>query len=162
MVRIKNRYLLFNVLYPNPPTNAGPISEPSTAPSPLEFLRPTNRDITARELATVIRQQIEQQFGDYGGGLAGSLAVKHFSPETSTGIVRVSREHYRIVWAALTLIRELKGQDVVIRVVRVSGTIKKAEKEAIARAKGDIARFTGGKLAPLQVMEVDSSSDLEE
>lgn len=161
MVRIKNRYILFNILYPAAPTGSAPLSEPTTAPSALEFLRPTSRDITNSTLAAIIRENIALQSGDYGSGVAASLAVKHFSPDTSTGILRVSREHYRIVWAALTLIRELKGQDVVVRVVRISGTMKKAEKEAIRRAKGDIERFASGNGAPLQVM-VDDGSDMEE
>lgn len=160
MVRIKNRYILFNILYPVAPTGAR-LSEPTTVPSPLEFLRPTSTDITKSSLAAIVRDNIAQQFGDYGAGATGSLVVKHFSPETSTGIIRVSREHYRIVWAALTLIRELKGQEVVVRVVRVSGTIKKAEKEAIRRAKSDIERFTSGNGAPLQIM-IDDGSDMEE
>jgi len=64
--------------------------------------------------------------------------VKYFSPTTSTGILRCPREHHRLVWAALTLIKEILGKPVVIRVVRVSGTIKKAEQEGIRRAKDEI------------------------
>lgn len=48
-----------------------------------------------------------------------------------------------MVWAALTYIREIQGKPVVIRVVRVSGTIKKAELEAVRRAKVDIERMKG-------------------
>jgi ribonuclease P/MRP protein subunit POP5 len=66
------------------------------------------------------------------------VTVKYFSPATSTGIVRVGREHYRLVWAALTYVREIKGRPCVLRVVHVSGTIKKAELEAVRRAKADI------------------------
>lgn len=70
-------------------------------------------------------------------------AVKYFSPVTSTGILRVARENYRLVWAALTYVKEIQGRPVVIRVVRVSGTIKKAEVEAVRRAKVDIERMRG-------------------
>jgi hypothetical protein len=70
-------------------------------------------------------------------------AVKYFSHVTSTGIVRVARENYRMVWAALTYLREIQGRPVVVRVVRVSGTIKKAEMEAVRRAKVDIERMRG-------------------
>ena len=64
--------------------------------------------------------------------------MKYFSPTTSTGILRCPREHHRLVWAALTFIKEILGKPVVIRVVKVSGTIKKAEQEGIRRAKEEI------------------------
>ena len=41
---------------------------------------------------------------------------------------------------ATTAVRSEKGQGVVFRVVRVSGTIKKAEEEALRRARRDILR----------------------
>lgn len=69
--------------------------------------------------------------------------VKYLSPATSTAIVRVTRAHYRLVWAALTYTTRLPGPvDVacVLRVVRVSGTIRKSEEEAIRRAKASILR----------------------
>jgi ribonuclease P/MRP protein subunit POP5 len=63
--------------------------------------------------------------------------VKYFSPATSTAIIRVSRDHYRLVWAALTFTSQLPkiGQPCVLQVVRVSGTIRKAEEEAVRRAQ---------------------------
>ena len=48
-----------------------------------------------------------------------------------------------MVWAALTFITKLPQPNhtpVVIKVVRVSGTIRKAEEEVIKRAKGIIRR----------------------
>lgn len=47
--------------------------------------------------------------------------VKYLSPSTSTLIIRVSREHYRTLWAALTLLRRMGGQEVICRVIHVSG-----------------------------------------
>jgi len=67
-----------------------------------------------------------------------SLTVKYFSPTTSTGIIRCGRDAYRIVWCALTFIQEILGKPVVIRVIRVSGTIKKVEMAGIRRAKEEI------------------------
>ena len=71
------------------------------------------------------------------------MLVKYFSPATSTAIIRVSRDHYRLVWAALTFTTRLPkpvDQACVMQVVRVSGTIKKAEEEAIRRARMSIKR----------------------
>lgn len=77
--------------------------------------------------------------------------VIYLSPATSTAIVRVSRDHYRLVWAALTFITKLPKpieQACCVRVVRCSGTIKKVEEEAVRRAREFIVRArlqgTGG------------------
>lgn len=64
--------------------------------------------------------------------------VKYLSRATSTFIVKTSRSQYRMVWAALTLMDQIPvsdGSSCVFRVVRVSGTIRKAEQEAIRRAR---------------------------
>ena len=64
--------------------------------------------------------------------------MKYLSRATSTFIVRTSRTHYRLVWAALTLMDRLPvadGSACVFRVAHVSGTIRKAEEEAIKRAR---------------------------
>lgn len=71
------------------------------------------------------------------------IIVNYYSPSTSTAIIRCPRDHYEMVWAALTyttrLPRPLDNIPVVIRVVRVSGTIKKAEEEVIRQSQ-DIVR----------------------
>jgi ribonuclease P/MRP protein subunit POP5 len=64
--------------------------------------------------------------------------VKYLSHATSTFILRVSRDHYRIAWAALSLMNKVPvkdGRSCVFRVVRVSGTIRKAQEELIRRAR---------------------------
>jgi ribonuclease P/MRP protein subunit POP5 len=69
--------------------------------------------------------------------------VKYLSPATSTFIIRVSRAHYRIAWAALSFMKTIpvkNGRRCVFRVVRVSGTIRKAEEEAIRSAREMILR----------------------
>ena len=63
--------------------------------------------------------------------------------KTSTAIIRVSRDHYRLVWAALTFTTRLPkpvDQACVIQIVRVSGTIKKSEEAAIRLARQSIKR----------------------
>jgi len=50
------------------------------------------------------------------------------------------------VWAALSFVTKLPRpieEKCVVQVVRVSGTIKKAEEEAIRRARATILRATG-------------------
>lgn len=72
--------------------------------------------------------------------------MKYLSPATSTAIVRVARAHYKLVWAALTYITQLPQpieRRCVVQVVRVSGTIRKAEEAAIRRARMGIANARG-------------------
>jgi ribonuclease P/MRP protein subunit POP5 len=64
--------------------------------------------------------------------------VKYLSTATSTFILRVSRAHYQVAWAALSMMNSVpvkEGKKCIFRVVRVSGTMKLAEKEVIRRAR---------------------------
>src|SRR5205085_8991263 len=69
--------------------------------------------------------------------------VKYLSLATSTFILRVSRAHYRLVWAALAFMDHVpvkNGKHCVMRVVRVSGTMRKAGEEAVERDRRLIGR----------------------
>ncbi|TVY56845.1 Ribonuclease P/MRP protein subunit POP5 [Lachnellula cervina] len=147
MVRIKNRYLLVNILYPELEKGASKTEIPDV----ISFNQPTTNALSPQILLRGIRAGVAELFGDYGSGTIAISAstsnvveavnqapVKYFSPATSTFILRVSRDHYRIAWAALSFMNSVpikNGKNCVFRVVRVSGTIRKAEEEAIRRAK---------------------------
>lgn len=134
MVRLKHRWLLFEILYP---------SESSVIP-----FSAASQDVTTKLLTDALRQQISYNFGDHGSGLvSSSLSIRYLSATTSTGIVRVSRDHYRMVWAGLTFIRELAGRECVVTVRRVSGTVKKAEEEILRRDKMALKSIKIGKMA---------------
>ncbi|OQU94443.1 hypothetical protein CLAIMM_00798 isoform 2 [Cladophialophora immunda] len=187
MVRIKHRYLLFNILYPSPPPSssatpaapsapfAGPASttkqaSATTTPPYILFLRPSPGYLTPALLVTHLRSQIQTLFGDHGASVTQSaLRLVYFSPATSTGILRVPRAHFRLVWASLTFLTGIPpppshrsvggggtggrrggggGVDAatrpelacVVRVVRVSGTIRKSEEELLRKARRDVVR----------------------
>ncbi|KAK0356091.1 RNA-binding protein pop5 [Friedmanniomyces endolithicus] len=154
MVRIKHRYLLVNILYPDAkysqlrPATKGDDDVPYT----VQFRRPSPDQMNGGLLMRLIRDGVVELFGDYGSGkIAGSLQVKYFSAATSTAIIRVSREHCRLVWSALTFATRLPrpvDQPCVIQVVRVSGTIRKAEEEAIRRARLSIRRAEAAAKSP--------------
>lgn len=153
MVRIKSRYLLVNILYPELDTETGN----SKIPDIVQYHQPTTDNITANDLWKGIRAEVEYLFGDYGAGAVAGSNVKYWSPATSTFILRVSREHYRIAWAALSLINRVPvkgGKNCVFRVVRVSGTIKKSQEEVIRRARDII-------LKTRREMDEQSGSKLE-
>ncbi|QDS73426.1 hypothetical protein FKW77_008476 [Venturia effusa] len=145
MVRIKHRYLLINILYPGPSSRAA--RAPSSAekiPDVVQFHAPTSDLLDQRLLAKMIREGVGELFGEWGMGMiAGSLKIIYLSPATSTAIIRVSRDHYRLVWAALTFVTRLPKpieEACCIRVVRCSGTTRKAEEEAVRRAKEFIVK----------------------
>lgn len=141
MVRLKHRYILFDVLYP-------PTSDPRTgqqrekfanfSKSPKDCLLSLHgtsaSSINARSIASLLKDVIEDHFGDFGGGTVGLLIiVKYFSNKTSTGIIRCSRTNFHQVMAALALVTKLDNYDVVMRCVHVSGTIRKCEEFSIKR-----------------------------
>ncbi|KAK7609256.1 Rpp14/Pop5 family-domain-containing protein [Phyllosticta paracitricarpa] len=141
MVRLKHRYLLVNFLYPSPATT---LKTPNALPNVIQFHQPSSDRLTGGYLVKLIRDSIVDLFGDHGAGIThGNLQVKYLSPATSTAIIRVARSHYRLVWAALSFLTRLAepvNQSCVVQVVRVSGTIRKAEEEAIRRAKQSVLR----------------------
>ena len=148
MVRLKHRYLLLNILYP-----AANKTTTSTT-SAICFRSPTPDHIHAGRLVDIVKIQITLLYGDFGLGISlGTLKVIYWSSATSTAILRVPRDHHRLVWAAISHVTEIPsntrrgdrgpappGTPCVVRVVRVSGTIRKAEEELIRRAKRDVVR----------------------
>ena len=55
----------------------------------------------------------------------------YHSTLTTLTILRVARQHYRLVWAGMTLLTSIGGQGVLPRVLAVSGTIKKLQNRAV-------------------------------
>jgi hypothetical protein len=79
MVRIKHRYLLVNILYPNPETaNVQPAkSGGNTIPYAVRFRQPSSDRVDHGILLKAIRNGVETVFGDYGSGkIASSLQSK--------------------------------------------------------------------------------------
>ncbi|VUC19969.1 unnamed protein product [Clonostachys rosea] len=137
MVRVKERYLLVNIIYPPEDSRAGNSSKPNL----IVQHQPTTENLTPGILVRALKAQVASLFGDYGAGcLESDLSVKYLSLATSTVIIRCSRDHYQMLWSALTFMdrvptKDGTGRPCIFRVVRVSGTIRKAEEEAIRQAK---------------------------
>ncbi|EPS32960.1 hypothetical protein POX_d04890 [Penicillium oxalicum] len=168
MVRLKNRYLLLDILYPEsttwPSTKA--ISQSPHA-AQVAIHAPTSNALTPGLLAKMIREEVGEMYGDWGVGKLGGasatgLQVKYLSPATSTAIIRCPRASFRLVWSALTYMSHVpaviepgtttagykrpnggRERPCVFRVLRVSGTMRKAEEEAIRRARREIVRVRG-------------------
>lgn len=84
MVRIKHRYLLVNILYPETaePNAKNPSNLPEQAlPDLVQFHRPSPNDLTPQLLARTIRDQVLLLYGDYGLGLVSSSLHGKCDPE---------------------------------------------------------------------------------
>lgn len=74
MVRLKHRYLLVNILYPedNKDKKHSKNSAGEDVPLALQFRRPSDDRVDAKLLARLIREGVADLFGDYGSGMTAS------------------------------------------------------------------------------------------
>ncbi|KAK7204330.1 ribonuclease P/MRP protein subunit [Myxozyma melibiosi] len=111
----------------------GPLANLPPAARKVVMRTPGPAAITSAAVNHAVRDAVNRMFGDLGAGLVkASLSLKYFSEATATGILRVSREHFTLAWAALTLLTEIAGTPVLVTVQHVSGTMKKCERAGIA------------------------------
>ncbi|EJU04286.1 hypothetical protein DACRYDRAFT_93646 [Dacryopinax primogenitus] len=123
MVRFKNRWLLVEFI-------------------PCGPSQTSQRTTTSKQIWSAVRDIVVHNFGEVGWGAVGAgLNVKYYSPVTNLCIMRVARDHYRMAWAALTLLTSLNGELCIPRVVHCSGTIKQVQIAAIKYDRELIARM---------------------
>jgi hypothetical protein len=67
MVRVKFRYLVVNLLYPEPPAKSK-----TSLPDLVQIHSPTPDAFHAGVLMRLIRDEVEELFGDYGMGMLSS------------------------------------------------------------------------------------------
>ncbi|OUM60575.1 hypothetical protein PIROE2DRAFT_46103 [Piromyces sp. E2] len=112
MVRFKNRYILFEIIYDEDEKK--------------------KLNINYSIISNAIKTSIEQNFGSYGIGITqSSFTIKYFSPVTKIGILRSSRKQFNMIWASLTFINNIQNNGCLVRVLHVGGTIKSTQKAAI-------------------------------
>ena len=77
MVRIKYRYLLVNILYPEQEVQNKkqlPAGSKDSLPYIVQFRRPGPDSLNGKLLSRLIREGVADLFGDYGSGMvSGSL-----------------------------------------------------------------------------------------
>ncbi|AMD21221.1 HEL059Cp [Eremothecium sinecaudum] len=139
MVRLKCRYILFEILYPPMELNESydELGLNSSNDILLAHHRTSSPVITNKTIMQELHRILQINFGDFGVGRAKYLLnMKYFSNKTSTGILRCSRDDYQLIIIALTLIKKIDTvSNLIINPVKVSGTIKKVENYAIYRNK---------------------------
>ncbi|KAL1407694.1 RNA-binding protein pop5 [Vanrija albida] len=121
---------------------------PFVLPLPEGVGKPLLGEDAASAIFRAIKGSVQAVFGDEGWGrVASSLRVIYSSPYTTLTIVRVARPHYRLLWAAITMLTSVGGTPVIPRVVAVSGTVKKLQSAAIAHHRRVIAAAVAALLA---------------
>ena len=109
MVRFKNRYLLAELRF-----HDGRVDADAT---------------TDAVVLGALRQSHALNFGDVAAGVArGAVSVKRWDPRVSLLLLRCARETHREVWGALTMLRDVGGRSVAVRVVHVGGTLRSASR----------------------------------
>lgn len=144
MVRLKQRYIFFDILYPPAPPESSRdknrddfygFSE-SQSSALLSLHKASPSTINPKTITQTTRKVIEDHFGDVGAGTVGLLlTVKYFSNKTSSGIIRCSRQNHEMVVAALSLMNNIQGMNVIVRCPHISGTIRKCQDFSIRRNK---------------------------
>ncbi|CAK9781426.1 hypothetical protein CC85DRAFT_282753 [Cutaneotrichosporon oleaginosum] len=125
---------------------------------PLNPTQPLLGDDGSSAVYKAVRSMCQSVFGDEGWGrVSSSFKVSYHSPLTTLTILRVARPHYRLLWAAITLLTSIGGVAVLPRVVAVSGTIKKLQAAAIVHHR----RVTAAAVAALLKEGVKGEADRE-
>lgn len=92
MVRLKNRYLLLDILYPDPKT--WPATTKSTNNSPqsaqLAIHSPTSDALTPGLLAKMIREEVAELYGDWGVGKLGGASATGLNGRFDTAVLYLS------------------------------------------------------------------------
>ncbi|GAA5885420.1 hypothetical protein JCM16303_005191 [Sporobolomyces ruberrimus] len=142
MVRYKHRYISCELLFIDSLDHLPSLNGNTTGGRGGENGESTlPPGVNEAAIIRLLRDSLAVNFGDVGAGeVGGTFAVKYLSPSTSTMILRVSREHFRTLWASLTLLRKIGGKEVVTRVTHVSGTIRKIQHCAIALDREQILK----------------------
>lgn len=132
MVRLKTRYVLFEVTYPSDALSNNDCKQNLLLLKHKSSPKVVNSKIILQE----IRRSLQLYLGDYGFGKVNSLLqLKYFSNNTSTGILRCHREDIDLLLTSLFFINKLGDEmnNIVINPIKISGTIKKMEQFIIKR-----------------------------
>lgn len=86
MVRLKHRYLLVNILYPEQSKEKGFLKNATEndVPYALQFRQPSDDRVDAKLLGRLIRDGVSDLFGDYGSGMIAS-SLQGRSREAGSG-----------------------------------------------------------------------------
>ncbi|CDO95316.1 unnamed protein product [Kluyveromyces dobzhanskii CBS 2104] len=128
MVRLKSRYILFEILYPDVNDEFETVPNVTKKDILTGHHKVSPNSINVKSIMQELRKQLQINFGDFGLGKATALLqIKYFSNRTSTGIIRCGHDDHQYILMALALINQIENiGSVILNPVKVSGTIKKS------------------------------------
>jgi len=170
MVRFKNRYLLVELVPVSP-------HKQTIIEYGVPFKDSPYAAVTATNVAAYLRQGIQVNFGTVGAAsTAQSLSVKYCNGSTGLMIIRTARDHFQMVWAALTLLNAFppvvqygseqkpavssSGWKCIWAVKHVSGTIRTAQKQAIKlnmRKLRNLVHSTSSEEEKQKLVQIEAS-----
>lgn len=108
MVRVKRRYILFELVFDSKDDCAN-----------------FDRSINERHITHAVRDSVQQLYGDYGlAVISQSLVLKRFNKQTKIGILSCYRHSYRSLFNALLIIQDILKVKCAFRTHHLSGTIR--------------------------------------
>jgi hypothetical protein len=127
MVRIKHRYLLVNILYPEQEarkTKQSGSGGKDDLPYTVQFRRPGPEQLSGKLLSRLIREGVSDLFGDYGSGMVSgslvgkniyrtmSIALRTFAHSCHSQILLPSNKHSNHTRCSCTLSHGMGGLDI--------------------------------------------------
>jgi len=107
MPPVKRRYILFKI---------EPLLTDST-----EKLAPINEG----DIVNAVREVVQRLHGDFGmASILLNFYSKKYHEPTRTGVLVAKRESYKFLLTALPLVRSIRGRDVSMSILKLSGTLR--------------------------------------
>ena len=103
--------------------------------------------LTENVLVGVLRQAWRSTLGCRRGRGAGVALAQVLERGDGLAVVRCEDIH-REVWATMTLMREVKGRSVVVRVLHNGSTLRSSQRSALARSEEAFARLAARGAMP--------------
>ncbi|XP_029212568.2 ribonuclease P/MRP protein subunit POP5-like [Acropora millepora] len=108
MVRYKRRYLMVEISFQD---------------------KKVGESINENSIYAKVKEAVQEFHGDYGVAcLARYLKVKYVNPITGMVFIGCSRDYYRMLWSAITFIRNLSGRLCTFQVLHVGGTLRSCQR----------------------------------
>ena len=105
MPPVKRRYILFKI-------------EPLLSDGKLN-------KISEGDIVTTVRESVQRLHGDFGlASILLNFYSKKYDHATRTGVLVAKRESYKFILTTLPVVRSIRGQDVSISILKLSGTLR--------------------------------------
>ncbi|KAJ1967492.1 RNA-binding protein pop5 [Dispira parvispora] len=149
MVRTKFRYILFELQFFSTGDNDHP-TDGSKGQDTLANLNPNFVPLQSSHVFHHVNDKAAEIFGDVASAeMLVGFQVKYFNPYTGVGVIRSRFSHYRQIWATLTLISNFRNRACYFRVISVTGTMVKCQRQAIELSRQTILRWNQSKEKPI-------------